>query len=154
MLLEQSITFHFLSWNKRKIKEIKTTLYFACQINISLKIINKLKFLGILRNPTRWETCPHTEKIKLKLLVLFVDELENKSGVFEKMPVPALRFTYSHFHNNYVKIVSTGTLQTKTKKTMIKEKHLIRIIFYVNEETRPRPSFQEYTLDICQMNLL
>ena len=154
MLLEQSITFHFLSWNKRKIKEIKTTLYFACQINISLKIINKLKFLGILRNPTRWETCPHTEKIKLKLLVLFVDELENKSGVFEKMPVPALRFTYSHFHNNYVKIVSTGTLQTKTKKTMIKQKHLIRIIFYVNEETRPRPSFQEYTLDICQMNLL
>ena len=154
MLLEQSITLHFLSWNKRKIKEIKTTLYFACQINISLKIINKLKFLGILRNPTRWETCPHTEKIKLKLLVLFVDELENKSGVFEKMPVPALRFTYSHFHNNYVKIVSTGTLQTKTKKTMIKEKHSIRIIFYVNEETRPRPSFQEYTLDICQMNLL
>ena len=62
--------------------------------------------------------------------------------------------TYSHFHNNYVKIVSTGTLQTKIKKTMIKEKHLIRIIFYVNEETRLRPSFQEYTLDICQMNLL
>ena len=154
MLLEQSRTFYFLWWNKSNIEEIKATLCFACQINISLKIINKLKFLGILRNPTRWETCPHTKKIKLKLLVLFVDELENKSGVFEKMPVPALRFTYSHFHNNYVKIVSTGTLQTKIKKTMIKEKHLIRIIFYVNEETRPRPSFQEYTLDICQMNLL
>ena len=50
MLFEQSRTFYFLWWKKSNIKEIKTTLRFACQINISLKIINKLKFLGAPQN--------------------------------------------------------------------------------------------------------
>ena len=38
--------------------------------------------------PTRWVTCPHTEKTELKLLVLFLDEslsLKNKSCIIEKM---------------------------------------------------------------------
>ena len=38
-------------------------------------------------SPTRWETCPHKKKIKLKLLLLFLDEilsLENKYCVIEK----------------------------------------------------------------------
>ena len=68
------------------------------------------------------------------------------------MPVPALRFAYSHSYNNYVKIVSASTPQTKLKKILIKQTHVIRIIFYVNEETLARPSFQE--LNICQINLL
>ena len=50
MLFEQSRIFYFLWWDKSNIKEIKTTLCFACQNNISLKIINKLKFLGAPRN--------------------------------------------------------------------------------------------------------
>ena len=68
------------------------------------------------------------------------------------MPVPALRFAYSHSYNNYVKIVSANTRQKKLKKILIKQKYVIRIIFYVNEETLARPSFQE--LHICQINLL
>ena len=62
------------------------------------------------------------------------------------MPVPALRFAYSHFYNNYVKIVSTSTRQTKLKKILIKQKHAIQVLFHVNYETRPSPSFQELTL--------
>ena len=96
--------------------------------------------------PTGWATCPHTKKINLKLLVLFLDEilsLKNKSCVIEKIPVPALCFVYSHSYNNYVKIVSTSTHQIKLKKILIKQKHVIWIVFYVNEETRPRLSFQE-----------
>ena len=67
------------------------------------------------------------------------------------MPVPTLRFAYSHSYNNYLKIVSASTRQTKLKKILIKQEHVIRIIFYVNEETRARPSFQE--LNTCQINL-
>ena len=66
--------------------------------------------------------------------------------VIKKMPVPALRFAYSHFYNNCVKIVSTSTRQTKLKKILIKQKHAIQVIFHVNDETRPSPSFQELTL--------
>ena len=100
--------------------------------------------------PTGWATCPHTKRIKLKLLVVFLDEilsLKDKSCVIEKMPVPALRFAYSHSYNNYLKTVSASTRQTKLQKILIKQKHVIRIIFYVNEETRTRPSFQE--LNTC-----
>ena len=91
-------------------------------------------------------------KIKLKLLVLLLDELlslKNKSCVIEKMPVTVLRFAYQHSCNNYVKVVSTSTRQTKLNKILIKQKHVIRTIFHVNEETRPRPSFQELILLIC-----
>ena len=108
--------------------------------------------------PTRWATCPHTKKIELKLLVIFLDEflsLKSKSCVIEKMPVLALRFVYSHSYNDYVKIVSASTHQIKLKKTLIKQKHVIRIIFQVNEKTRAGPSFQELNaLEICQINLL
>ena len=38
---------------------------------------------------------------------------------------------------------TTSTHQTKLKKIMIKQKHVIQIIFHANEETHPRPSFQE-----------
>ena len=79
-------------------------------------------------------------------LVLFLDKIlyfKNKSCVIRKMPVTALRFIYWHSYNNYVKIVSTTTRQTKLKKILIKQKYVIQIIFYVNEETRPRPPFQE-----------
>ena len=62
------------------------------------------------------------------------------------MPAPALRFAYWHSFNNYVKTVSTSTRQTKLTKILIKQKHVIRIIFHVNEETRLRPSFQESML--------
>ena len=130
MLLEQSRTFYFLLWNKSNIKEIKTTLHYACQINIRIF-------------PTEWATCPHTKVIKLRLLVWFLDEiirLKNKFCVIKKMPVPALRFAYSHFYNNHVKIVSTSTRQTKLKKILIKQKHAIQVIFHVNDETRPSPS--------------
>ena len=68
------------------------------------------------------------------------------------MPVPSLRFAYSHSYNNYLKTVSASTRQTKLKKILIKQKHVIRTIFYINEETHARPSFQE--LNICQINLL
>ena len=54
-----------------------------------------------------------------------------------------MRFAYSHSYNNYVKIESISTRQTKLKKILIKQKDVIRIIFYANEETRARPSFQE-----------
>ena len=86
---------------------------------------------------------------RLKLLVLFLDEilsLEKKSCLIEKMPVPAIRFGYSYFYNNYGKNVSTSTRQTKLNKILIKQKHVIWIIFHENEETRPRPSFQESSL--------
>ena len=151
MLLEQSRTFYFLWWNKSNIKEIKTTLRFACQINISLKIIIKKKSLGFPRNfPPRWANCSHTKKIKIKLWVLFLNEidesLKNKSCVVEKIPALAISFAYWHSYNNYVKTVSTSTRQTELKKILIKQKHVIRIIFHVNEETRPRPSFQESIL--------
>ena len=79
-------------------------------------------------------------------LVLFLDKIlyfKNKSCVIRKMPVTALLFIYWHSYNNYVKIVSTTTRQTKLKKILIKQKYVIQIIFYVNEETRPRPPFQE-----------
>ena len=68
------------------------------------------------------------------------------------MSVPPLRFVYWHSYNNYVKIASTGSRQTKLKKILVKQKHVIRIIFYVNNETDARPSFQE--LNMCQINLL
>ena len=142
MLLEQLRTFYFLWWNKGNIREIKTTLLFACQIKISLKIINKPKFLGVPQNFPYW--MGNTKKrIKLKLLVSFPDEnlsLKNKSCIIKKMPVTALCFAYWDSYNNYVKIVSTNTCQTKLKKILIKQKCVIRIIFHVNEETCPRPS--------------
>ena len=98
---------------------------------------------------TGWVTCTHRKKIKLKLLVLFLDEilsLKNKSCVIKKMHVPALRFAYSHSYNNYVKIVSTSTRQTKPNKILIKHpEHVMRISF-VNEKTRPRLSYQELIL--------
>ena len=147
MLLEQSRTFYFLWWNKSNIKEIKTTLRFACQINISLKIIIKI-ITKIFRFHTEFPPLAgriaHTQKkIKLKLWVLFVDEIDesskNKYCVIEKMPASALSFAYWYSYNNYVKTVSTSKRQTKLKKILIKQKHVIRIIFHVNEETRPRP---------------
>ena len=76
MLLEQSRTFYFLWWNKSNIKEIKTTLRFACQINISLKITNKTNFLGVPQNFSHW--MGDTKKIKLKLLVSFPHENEKQ----------------------------------------------------------------------------
>ena len=48
-----------------------------------------------------------------------------------------------HSYNNYVKIVSTTTHQTKLKKILITQKYVIQIILHVNEGTRPRPPFQE-----------
>ena len=66
------------------------------------------------------------------------------------MPAPVLGFAYWHSNNNYVKIVSASPRQTKPKKLLIKQRHVIQIIFHVNEETRPRPSFHEL---ICQINL-
>ena len=85
--------------------------------------------------PTGWVNYSHTKKIKLKLLVLFLDEilsLKNKSCVIEKMSIPALGFAFFHSHSNYVKTVSTSTRQTKLKKILIKQKHVIRIIFHEN----------------------
>ena len=99
--------------------------------------------------PTGWAACSHTKKIKLKPLVLFLDEiltLKNKSCVIEIMPVTALHFGYWHSYKNFVKVVSTSTRQTKLNKILIKQKHVIRIIFHVDEETRPIPSFQELIL--------
>ena len=99
--------------------------------------------------PTGCTTCPHTKKIKLKLVVLFLNEilsLKNKSCVIEKIPIPALHFAYLHFYNSYVKIVSTSTRLTKLKKILIKQKQVIRIIFHVNEKTRPRLLFPELLL--------
>ena len=96
-----------------------------------------------------WATCLHTKKIKVKFLVEFLDEilsLKNKSCIIEKIPVPALRFAYSDSYNNYVKIVSAITRQTKLKKVLIKQKHVIRIILYVNEETHARQLFQELNI--------
>ena len=61
-------------------------------------------------------TCSNIKKIRLKLLVLFLDEvlsLKNKSCIIEEMHVSASGFAYFHFYNNYVKIVSTSTRQTK-----------------------------------------
>ena len=157
MLLEQSRTFYFLWWNKSNIRD-KNNTPFACQINISLKIINKLKFLGFPWTfPTRWANCSHTKKIKLKLWVLFLDEiderLKNKSCVIEKMPAPALRFAYWHSFNNYVKTVSTSTRQTKLTKILIKQKHVIQIIFHVGNSSKTIIS-RIHTIDICQINLL
>ena len=91
--------------------------------------------------PAGWATCWHTKKINLKLLALFLDEirsLKSKSCVIEKIPVTALRFAFLHSYNNYVKILPTSTRQIKLKKMLIMQKHVIRMIFYVNEETRPR----------------
>ena len=78
--------------------------------------------------------------------------MKNKSCGIEKMPVPALRFAYSYSCNNYVKIASVSTRQTKLKKILVKQNNVIRIIFYVNDETSAGPSFRE--LNICQINLL
>ena len=52
------------------------------------------------------------------------------------MPLPTLRCVYWHSYNNSVKIVPASTLQTELKKVLIKQKHVNRIIFHVNEETR------------------
>ena len=108
--------------------------------------------------PAGWATWPHIKKIKLKLLVVFLGEflsLKNNSCVIEKMPVPALRLVYSHSYNDYVKAVSASTRQIKLKKILINQKHVIRIMFQVNEETRATPSFQGLnTLEICQINLI
>ena len=69
-----------------------------------------------------------------------------------KTPVPALRFPFSHIYNNYVKIVSASTCQTRLKEILIKQKPAIRIIFHVNDKTRAKPLFQELnSLDICQI---
>ena len=126
MLLEQLRTFYFLWWNNGNIREIKTILLFAYQINISLKIINKPKFLGVPQNFPYW--MGNTKKrIKLKLLVSFPDEnlsLKNKSCIIKKMPATALRFAYWDSYNNHVKIVSTNTCQTKLKKILIKQKRV------------------------------
>ena len=62
------------------------------------------------------------------------------------MSVAALHFAYWHSCNNYVKIVSATTRQTKVKKILIKQKYVIQIIFYVTEETCQRPPFQELIL--------
>ena len=53
----------FLMVKYSNIEEINTTLCFACQINISLKIINKLKFLGVPQNFPHWmgELLTHKE---------------------------------------------------------------------------------------------
>ena len=93
--------------------------------------------------PTGLATCLHTKKIELKLLLLFLDEilcLKSKSCAIDKMPAPALCFAY-YWHSYNAKIVSTSTCQTKLKKTLIKQKHVIQVIFHVNEEPCPRPSF-------------
>ena len=82
--------------------------------------------------PTGWVTCPLPNKIKLKPLALFLDELlslKSKSCVTEKMHAPALRFAYSHFYNNYVKNVSRSTCQTKLKKVLFNPGHVIRVSF-------------------------
>ena len=100
-------------------------------------------------SPIEWTNCSHTKNIKLKLLVLFLDEilsLKNKSCVIEKMPVSTLRFACRYSDNNYVKTVSTSTRQTKLKKILIWQKHVIRIIFHVNAGICPSPSFQELIL--------
>ena len=66
------------------------------------------------------------------------------------MSVPALHIVYSNSYNDYVKVASASTRQIKLKKILIKQKHVIQIMFQVNEETRARPSFQELnTLEIC-----
>ena len=62
------------------------------------------------------------------------------------MSATALHFAYWHSNNNYVKIVSPTTRLTKLKKILIKKKYVIQIVFYVNDETRPRPPFQELIL--------
>ena len=62
------------------------------------------------------------------------------------MSVAALDFAYWHSYNNCVKTVSTTTRQTRLKKIVIKQKYVIQIIFYVNEETCQRPPFQELIL--------
>ena len=54
MLLKQSKTFYFLWGNESNIKDMKNNIRFACQINISLKIINKLNFFGVPRNFPHW----------------------------------------------------------------------------------------------------
>ena len=64
------------------------------------------------------------------------------------MPIPTVRFAYWHSYNNYVKVVSTSTRETKLKKILINQEHVIQIIFHVNEETRTRPSFQELLLSM------
>ena len=132
MLFKQSKTFYFLRWNKSNIKEIKTTSHFACQINnISLKIINKLKFLGVPPNfPRQMGGLPTHKEDRTKTFSRIsrrISKFKNKSCVTEKMPVPALRFVYSHSYNDYVKIVSANTRQIKLKKILIKQKHVIRI---------------------------
>ena len=117
MLLEQSRIFYFLRWNKSNIKEIKATLRYACQITISLKIINKLKFFGVPGNFPHWMgDLPTHKKEQTKtfsLISRWNSNFEGKSRVIEKMLVPALRFVYSHSYNSYVKIVSTSNRQTK-----------------------------------------
>ena len=69
--------------------------------------------------------------------------ISRSNSKFEKF----LHFVYLHSYNNYPKIVSTDTLQTKLNKILIKQKHGIQIIFYLNEETCPRPSFHELKSD-------
>ena len=75
--------------------------------------------------PTGWVNCSLTKNIKLKLLVLFLDEilsLKNKSCIIEKMSVAALQFAYWH-SCNYVKIATITICQTK--EILIKQKHVI-----------------------------
>ena len=79
--------------------------------------------------PAVWVTCPHTKKVKLKLVVVFLDgilSLKNRSCLIQKITVPTLRLGYSHCFNNYVKIISASTCQTKLKKILIKQKHVIK----------------------------
>ena len=132
MLLKQSKTFYFLWWNKKNIKERKTTSHFSCEINnISLKIINKLRFLGVPPNfPRQMGDLPIHKEDQTKTFSRIsrrISKLKNKSCVTEKMPDPALRFVYSHSYNDYVKIVSATTRQIKLKNILIKQKHVIQI---------------------------
>ena len=65
-----------------------------------------------------------------------------------------LYFSYIHSYINDANIVWVSTSHTKLKKTMVRQKHDVRIIFNVNKEIHARPLFQEFnTLNIYQINL-
>ena len=151
MLLEQSRTCYFLWWNKSNIKEIKTTLRFAFQINISLKIINKLKFLGVPGNFPHWmgDLLAHKKNWFLNEIL----GVKNKSCIIEKMPVPALRFVHWHSHNNYAKIVPTSTCQAKLKKIMIEQNHVIRFNISCKWGNSSKTIISRIKT-LCQKNLL
>ena len=83
--------------------------------------------------PTRWVTCSHTKKIKLKLFSCTSQQnskFEKQFLCYWEMLVLALHFTYLHSYNHYVRIVSASTCQTNLKKILIMQKHVIWIIFH------------------------